>query len=292
MTRLRAPMLCLLILAGCGERDLAKPEPAKASASKANVNQVDAALLRPYLLDDRSEMEAYLASLPEGMYRVYEVPTLGKFYLDDIKDLIKDTLRKGRTWEADLERVFPLHVKPGSTVIDAGAHIGTHTLSLAALAGPEGRVYAFEPQKKIYRELVHNLRLNGVSNVVPLRFALGRNAGVIEMSPTVSGNEGSTAVGRGGDKAELRAIDSFAFDNVSFIKIDVEGYEDEVLEGARLTIARHRPVILVEIQGGYFYIERAPPQIQAKVRATRALLAGMGYKVQRVRGYDYLAVPQ
>jgi hypothetical protein len=127
---------------------------------------------------------------------------------------------------------------------------------------------------------------------VPLRYALGRTAGVIEMSPTVSGNEGSTAVGRGGDKAELRSIDSFAFSNVSFIKIDVEGYEDEVLEGARLTIARHRPVIMIEIQGGYPFIERAPPEIQTKVAATRALLAGMGYKVERIRGYDYLAVPK
>jgi FkbM family methyltransferase len=283
MTRPLARIVCLLILvAACGERELAKP----------NINQADAALLRPYLLDDRGEMEAYLAALPEGVYRVHEVPTLGKFYLDDIKDVIKDTLRKGRTWEGSLVRLFPTYVKPASTVIDAGAHIGVHTLSLAPLAGPEGRVYAFEPQKKIYRELVHNLRLNGVGNVVPLRYALGRTAGVIEMSPTVSGNEGSTAVGRGGDKAELRSIDSFAFSNVSFIKIDVEGYEDEVLEGARLTIARHRPVIMIEIQGGYPFIERAPPEIQAKVAATRALLAGMGYKVERIRGYDYLAVPK
>jgi FkbM family methyltransferase len=288
MTRPLVRILCLLILvAACGERDRTEVQP-----GKANVNQVDEALLRPYLLDDRGEMEGYLASLPDGVYRVHEVPTLGKFYLDDIKDIIKDTLRKGRTWEGSLVRLFPSHVKPASTVIDAGAHIGVHTLSLAPLAGPEGRVYAFEPQKKIYRELVHNLRLNGVDNVVPLRYALGRSAGVIEMSPTVIGNEGSTPVGRGGDKAELRSIDSFAFSNVSFIKIDVEGFEDEVLEGARLTIARHRPVIMIEIQGGYPFIEQAPPQIQDKVAATRARLAGMGYKVERIRGYDYLAVPK
>jgi FkbM family methyltransferase len=280
--------IVFLLLAACGEPEV----PRKVDAAPVNINLVDEALLRPYLLDDRKEMETYLASLPEGVYRVHDVPTLGKFYLDDIKDVIKDRLRKGSTWEGDLVRLFSEHVKPGSTVIDAGAHIGVHTLPLAALAGPQGRVYAFEPQKKIYRELVHNLRLNGVGNAVPLRFALGRGVGVIEMESTVSGNEGHTAVGRGGDRAELRSIDSFAFKNVSFIKIDVEGFEDEVLEGARLTIARHRPVIMVEIQGGYFFIEQAPPEIQAKVAATRALLTGMGYNVRRIRGYDYLATPQ
>jgi FkbM family methyltransferase len=297
MTRRLARLLCLLVLAaGCGERDVAKVDVAKAGASevhasKVDINRVDEALLRPYLLDDRSDMRTYLAALPEGAYKVYEVPTLGKFYLDDIQDVIKDRLRKGRTWEGDLVRIFHSHVKPGSTVIDAGAHIGVHTLSLSMLVGVEGRVYAFEPQRKLYRELVHNLRLNGITNAVALRFALGRNAGVIEMSPTAA-NEGATAVGRGGDKAELRSIDSFAFGNVSFIKIDVESFEDEVLEGARLTIARHRPAILIEIQGGHFFLEQAPREILTKIAATRTKLVGMGYNVQRIRGNDYLALPR
>lgn len=283
-----ARTMCVLVLAtACGERDTGK-----AVARTPSVPRVEETLLQPFLFDDRKEMEAYLAALPEGVYQVHEVPTLGKFYLDDLRDVIKDTLRKGRTWEGDLVRLFAEHVKPGSTVIDAGAHIGVHTISLAKLVGPEGRVYAFEPQKKVYRELVYNLRLNAVANAVPLRYALGRSAGVIEMSPALEGNEGGTKVGSGGDKTELRSIDGFAFADVSFIKIDVEGFEDEVLEGARLTIARHRPVIQIEIQGGYFFIENAPPEIQAKVAATRALLTAMGYSVRRIRGYDYLAVPK
>jgi hypothetical protein len=111
------------------------------------------------------------------------------------------------------------------------------------------------------------------------------------MSPTLAGNEGGTAVGKGGDKAELRPLDSFGFRNLSFIKIDVEGFEDEVLEGARLTIARNRPVILIEIQGGHS-LETAPPEIRAKIDGTRARLTGMGYKVERLKGADYLAIPR
>ncbi|MGQ0653671.1 MAG: FkbM family methyltransferase [Betaproteobacteria bacterium] len=275
-------VLALALLVACGRA----PAP-----GAQNPNAVDAALLRPLLLDDAAQMSAYLSALPEAVYKVYEVAGVGKFHLDEVRDLIKDRLRRGEVWEADLQRLFSQHVKPDSTVIDAGAHIGAHTVVLARHAGPAGRVYAFEPQKKLYRELVFNLRLNGAANAVPLRFALGRGAGVIEMSPTVAGNEGSTGVGAGGDRAELRSVDSFGFRQVSFMKIDVEGFEDEVLEGARLTIARFRPAILIEIQGGHWFHESAPPEIRAKVAHTKKLLEGMGYKVDRLRGYDYLALP-
>jgi FkbM family methyltransferase len=256
-----------------------------------NVNDIDRALLRPLLLDDRAAMRRYMAALPEGMYRVYQVQGQGKFYLDEGHDVIKDGLRAGRKWEPEMYEYFQKHARPGTTVIDVGAHIGTHTLELAALVGKEGRVYAFEPQKKIFRELVYNLRLNGVTNTVPLRYAIGRAADVIEMSPAVKGNEGGTPVGHGGDRAELRALDSFPWRNVSLIKIDVEGYEEEVLAGARLTLARNRPAVVVEIQGGNIY-ERATPAIRAKIDHTRNMLAGWGYKVQRISDDDYLALPE
>ena len=136
-------------------------------------------------------------------------------------------------------------------MVEVGAHIGTHTIPLAHLVGPYGRVYAFEPQRKLYRELHHNLALNGIANVVPLRFALGDGeARIVTMNPPEAGNEGRTAVGRGGDRVELRSLDSFALERVSVIKIDAEGFERHVLAGAAETIRRNRPAIVVEIMGG------------------------------------------
>jgi FkbM family methyltransferase len=266
--------------------------PNARSVADATRNDVDATFLQPALLDDRAEMQSYLASLPREQYKEYAIPTLGKVYLDDKPDVIKDVLKRGGRWEPNIERVLETYVKPGSTVIDAGAHIGTHSLGLSRFVGPDGRVFAFEPQRKLYRELVYNLRLNGITNVIPLRFALGDHADVVEMSPAVKGNEGGTGVGTGGDKAELRALDSVPFTNVSVIKIDVEGFEDHVLDGARLTIARWRPVIVIEIQGGQPY-EKAPPEIKAKIDATKAKLNGMGYRVNPVpqSRTDYLALP-
>jgi FkbM family methyltransferase len=269
----------ILALAGC-------------EGGGVNPNVIDEALLRPVLLkEDRQEVQAYMARLPVGAYQVYRVDKIGRFHVDDDNDMIKRTIMRNEVWDWYLVELFPKYVKPDSIVIDAGAHIGFHTVSFAKLVGAKGRVYAFEPQRKLYRELVFNLRLNGIDNVVPLRYALGQTAGVIEMDRAVVGNEGATQVGGGGDRAELRTLDSFGLRNVSLIKIDVESYEDFVLEGARLTIARSRPVILIEIMGGHQY-ESAPPEVKAKIDGTRARLAQMGYKVQKIFAHDYVALPQ
>jgi FkbM family methyltransferase len=255
-----------------------------------NRNDLDTSQVAPRLLHDGPEMTAYMLGLPAGAYRVHLVRGVGRFYLDEGDDVIKGNLRVGIRWEGSIDRLLARHTKPGTTAIDAGAHIGTHTLELARRVGVDGRVYAFEPQKKLFRELVFNLRLNQAMNVVPLRFALGDSSEIIEMSPPVARNEGGTGVGLGGDRAELRKIDSFEFQNVSIMKIDVEGYEDHVLRGARETIKRWKPVLLVEIQGGQNY-DKTTPEVRAKIDATKSIIESFGYKVERVSEHDYLGLP-
>lgn len=61
--------------------------------------------------------------------------------------------------------VFSQVVKPGDTVIEAGANLGAHTLGLAQLAGPKGRVYAFEPQRLMFQTLLGNAALNSLTNI-------------------------------------------------------------------------------------------------------------------------------
>jgi len=253
-------------------------------------NELATDILAPRLLDDVAEIEKYLAEFPIDEYTISSVNGIGEFYLDNIEDVIKDWLRKGKIWELRTVQLMSNYVRFGSTVIDAGAHIGSHTIVMAKLVGPNGRVYAFEPQKKIYRELYHNLKLNNLNNAIPLRYALGDEAGVIEMNVASIGNEGGTSVGAGGDKVELRTIDGFNFNDVSFIKIDVEHFEDHVLEGARNTIAIHKPILLVEIQGGYNF-DNAPEDIRSKVKHTVQKIMAMGYSVVRIGLYDYLGIP-
>jgi FkbM family methyltransferase len=253
-----------------------------------NSNEVASSKLAPRLLHDEADMTRYLAAFPANKYKVVNVKGVGKFYLDDINDAIKNVLRSGQPWEAHINKEVSARTQPGTTAIDAGAHIGSHTLVMARAVGSDGRVYAFEPQKKIFRELVNNLKLNDATNVIALRFALGSQPAVIEMGPKSAGNEGGVGVGAGGEKAELRTIDSFGFEHVSLIKIDVEGFEDHVIDGASSTIKAQHPVLLVEIMGGNDY-DTAAPDIKQRIDQSVNKIKGFGYEVARFSPHDYLA---
>ena len=224
--------------------------------------------LAPQLLFDADEMAAYLDEFPKGDYQIAEVADLGRFYVDDNPAQLKKALLSGKPWEPHVIRELVDHLAPGDTVLDIGAHIGSLTIPMARLIGPEGTVYAFEPQKKIYRELVHNLKLNELTNAVPLRFALSSKAGIIEMNPAIA-HDGRVSVGEGGDKVEARTIDSFGFSDVSLMKIDVEGHEAEVLRGAEKTIGALHPVIIIEIW-------------KRSREVLMPILEGYGYSVRRI----------
>jgi FkbM family methyltransferase len=245
----------------------------------------------PVLLDDRDELRRYVNAFPLADYEPYAVRGGFRFFVDDPGDMIKQVIVAGYPWERHLLELFERHVEPGTVVVEVGAHIGTHTVPISRLVGPWGRVYAFEPQRKIYRELHHNLALNGITNAVLLRYAVGAGeTRIIEMNPATGGNEGGTGVGQGGDRAELRALDGFGFERVSLLKIDVEGYENEVLEGAVDTIRRNRPVVVIEIAGGEDY-ETASPDVRERIHATWDRLEALGYTVTPVFKHDYVAIP-
>jgi FkbM family methyltransferase len=253
---------------------------------------LSAAAARPLLTDDRGELLAYLRDFPRERYDLRPTKNGLSFFIEKEGPLdgIKQVLSKGEVWEADFTELMSLYIKPGSSVVDAGAYIGTHAMALARLTGREGRVLAFEPQKKVFRELVFNLIENRVLNVVPLRFALGSDVGMIEMENPVDGAEAAVGIGRGGDRVELRTLDSFRLRNVSFVKIDVEGFEGPVLDGARRTLADcGRPPILVEIQRAADYL-KSPPDARARIEETLDKIEDYGYAVTPLAHRDYLAL--
>lgn len=232
--------------------------------------------LAPQLLFDSDQIAAYLDEFPKRDYRIAEVPDIGRFYVDDNPASVKKTLLRGQPWEPHVLRALEEHLSPGDTVLDIGAHIGALTVPIARLISPPGTVYAFEPQRKIYRELVHNLELNELTNAVPLRFALSSERGIIEMNRATA-HDGRVGVGSGGDRVEARTVDSFGFEDVSLMKIDVEGHEADVLRGAEKTISEFAPVIIIEIW---------PANIDGVV----PILQEHGYAVRRIRAADYLAI--
>ena len=246
----------------------------------ANPNRIAISSLAPRLLQDTAETEAYLAAFPEADYEIAEVAGVGRFYIDDNPAWVKREIRAGRAWEPATKQAMAETVTHGSTALDIGAHIGSHTLTLARLVGPQGVVYAFEPQRKIHREMVKNLELNRIRNAVPLRFAVGNAHEIIEMTPTHD-FDGRMHVGRGGDAAELRTIDSFGFQNVSFMKIDVEGFELEVLKGAVETIEKWHPAIVIEITG-FFHYKELPPGGRKLIDDILGFFEQRGYRLDFV----------
>ena len=149
-------------------------------------------------------------------------------------------------------------------VIDVGANVGVYTLGLASRLLPGGRVYAFEPQRILFNMLAGSVALNSLDNVFCCNMALGDRDGEIEIPqydydrPMSFGSiefdgeqKEPLAQERGHDPARretvpLVRLDSLGLRRVGLIKIDVEGMEEKVLAGARETIARERPFVLLE----------------------------------------------
>jgi len=147
-------------------------------------------------------------------------------------------------------RLFDQMVHPGMTIVDVGANIGAHTVFFARKTGPNGRVFAFEPQPALYHLLCANLALNLHYNVTAINGGLGSTTTRLTL-PKVDyargGNFGGVSLGVGsGENVPVEPLDTYRLSACHVIKIDVEGMEREVLEGAQATLTEHRPLLYVE----------------------------------------------
>jgi FkbM family methyltransferase len=149
--------------------------------------------------------------------------------------------------------------RPSEVVVDAGANIGTHTVWLSKQVGPSGMVLAIEPEPNNYAILEINRRINNLSNIISLRVALSSRAGNGKLDiprPTLMGQAKIRLPSDPSDSlavpVEFQTLDNvLAFQRicVSAIKIDVEGAEVSVLQGAMKTITKFNPRLIVETHG-------------------------------------------
>lgn len=163
------------------------------------------------------------------------------------------------TTEPLIQEVLAQCLRPGDAFYDIGANVGFFTVIAARLVQPSGRVYAFDPLPCNITALRHNMKLNGFSNVTVFEKAVAATTGEAELSlapETTWAKLASTGV-RADARGSL-SVGTVSLDDViaqqglaapTFLKIDVEGAELDVLRGMRQVLAKDRPLILCEAHG-------------------------------------------
>ncbi len=178
----------------------------------------------------------------------------GFFIFDKNDTYVGRSLETYGEWAEAEVQLFSQIIKPTDTVVEVGANIGSHTLAISRLAS-EGRVHAFEPQPYVFSLLQKNIVDNGLTNITHWNVAVGSEVGRVSMpylsanmhSPT---NFGAISIDTISDRrvgVPLLKIDAIQeIQKIDFLKIDVEGFEPQVLEGARSAIQKFRPIVFIE----------------------------------------------
>jgi FkbM family methyltransferase len=188
-------------------------------------------------------------------------------------------------------RALPLLVKPGDFVIDVGAFVGFYTQRLSRLVGPAGAVWSFEPMPQTHQILQAGVRDLGLANVRLFPHALSDRARTATMEiPRYSGGGESfwdAKIVEGGEAQSFRRFDitTRTLDEllagtdrpVTFIKIDAEYHELQVMRGAVETFRRWHPVVQVET------LEPVDDP-GTDFHSMLELLAGLGYQPYRFDG--------
>jgi FkbM family methyltransferase len=142
------------------------------------------------------------------------------------------------------------YLKPGDTVVCAGANVGAIAVPLATHVFP-GAVLAFEPQRLMQMALGSNAINNGCYNIDVLPYAVGAAAGqttIPELDPRFPANMGAVPTGLGSMAVAVVDLDTVLHGApVALLHLDVEGKEPDALRGAARTIAKHKPILYCEI---------------------------------------------
>lgn len=144
-------------------------------------------------------------------------------------------------------------IKKGDITVDIGANIGMFSVYLSLVVGDRGQVYAFEPVRDTYHRMLENLAINRCENVLPYRQAVSNKVGKSTMNIFPEGYGAWNTFGRpnfgeikpvGKENVPTTTVEHFCrqnkISNIDFLKIDVEGYEKDVLEGAKRMLASNK----------------------------------------------------
>ena len=223
------------------------------------------------------------------IYNEFNHPVLRKYCLFPNDNAVTQSLIQGFLYE---EYMFDF-LKDNSInlidsdVIEIGSNNGHFTIEFAELVGNRGRVFSYEPQRIIFQQLCCNLFLNGIDNVFAYQLAIGNEKGVVKFEKADYFNNGSVNFGdvsvyddkksnfNSFEEVQSDRIDSFEFNLVKVLKIDVQGYESNVINVALKTIEKHRPYIFIEIE------EKCLIKFGSSEKELIKIIEDLGYVVKR-----------
>jgi FkbM family methyltransferase len=212
----------------------------------------------------------------------------GAIFQLDLAQGIDFAIYLGDIFERNTKKALRNLVAAGGIVLDIGANIGAHTLHLAKLVGPAGRVLAFEPTDFAFRKLQRNIELNPplAGRITAYNCFLAAKDGdplpqsIYSSWPLVSESELHTKhLGRAMPtrSASTRSVDSVLEEagdpSVQLVKLDVDGFECEILRGAAKLLSVQKPVFVMEL-APYVLEERG-----ASLAELLSLLTSNGYRL-------------
>jgi len=195
------------------------------------------------------------------------------------------SIRNGYIWDEYLRLQIDKISDITKCAIDIGANIGYHSIYMSKKFK---KVYSFEPQIEIFNILNLNIKKNNITNIVSYNYAIGESKKKIKLSCNNNNfihNSIKKIDENGCEVINMLKLDDInELNNIGYIKIDVEGYEYNVLSGAINLIKKNKPIIIFE-EHNDIKTFNTPKSI--------LLLKNLGYTVRRLLPYldDYIAIP-
>ena len=190
---------------------------------------------------------------------------------------VGDRMNGRQGYQLKKQRKALSYVKQFRTAVDVGSHVGFHTFNMAHAFA---QVHAFEPVA-LHRKC---FELNVTApNVTLHAVALGKAPGSVSMNTEV-GSSGNTTVGGKGD-IPMITLDSLGLDDVDYMKLDCEGFEENVLRGAERLLVTCKPVIMVEQK------RQMAADFGLETLGAVKFLQTLGYRVVEEISGDYICVP-